>query len=268
MDNESIIDVNVSLGQWPTRRVPCDDPRRLVEKLREHNVAVAWAGSYDGLFHEDLAEVNNRLAANCRAITKLRLLPFGEINPLMPHWQQELQRCAEQHHMPGIRLHPNYHGYALDHPAFAQLLKSAVEKGLMVQIAVLMEDERMMHPLMRVTPVDLVPLTAAVQQTPGLRLVLLNALKASPDENLIRLLNAGQVYCEIAMLEGAGGLEQLVTVIPAERILFGSHSPALYFESALFKLRESALPPPHLRAITQQNAARLYQNGAHPGTKE
>ena len=49
------------------RRVPCDEPEQLVAKLRAHNVVEAWAGSYDGLFHDDLTGVNNRLAEACRA---------------------------------------------------------------------------------------------------------------------------------------------------------------------------------------------------------
>jgi predicted TIM-barrel fold metal-dependent hydrolase len=259
LPDHPIIDVNITFGQWPTRRVPCDEPRRLVEKLREHNVVEAWAGSYDGLFHEDLTGVNNRLAAVCRALTNVRFHPFGEVNPLLPNWEDELQRCAKHHRMPGIRLHPNYHGYALDHPEFAKLLRLAAEEKLIVQLAVLMEDDRMMHPLMRVPPVDLAPLAAIVQQTPGLRLVLLNALKGQRDANFLRLLNAGNVYCEIAMLEGAGALEQLVTEIPAERILFGSNAPGFYFESSLLKMKESILPAPHVRAITQDNARQLLK---------
>jgi predicted TIM-barrel fold metal-dependent hydrolase len=257
MENAPIIDVNVSLGQWPTRRVPCDEPHRLVEKLREHNVAEAWVGSYDGLLHDDLTSVNNRLAADCRAMTGVRFVPIGEVNPLLTNWRHELERCADHHRMPGIRLHPNYHGYTLDHPEFASLLQTSAEKRLIVQLAVLMEDERMMHPLMRVPPVDLASLAALVRQTPQLRLVLLNAMKLPRDEQFLALFNSGQVYCELAMLEGAGALQQLVAEIPVERILFGSHAPSLYFESAVLKLKESALPAPHTRSIKQGNARQL-----------
>jgi predicted TIM-barrel fold metal-dependent hydrolase len=192
----------------------------------------------------------------------VRYLPFGETNPLLPGWQDELERCADHHRMPGIRLHPNYHGYSLDDPRFARLLTLAAEKNLIVHLAVLMEEDRMMHPLMRVAAVDLAPLAAVVERTAGLRLVLLNALKGARDESVSRLFTAGGVYCEIAMLEGAGALEQLITEIPADKILFGSHAPSLNFESALLKLKENTLPAPHLRAITQANARRLRREEA------
>jgi hypothetical protein len=80
--------------------------------------------------------------------------------------------------MPGIRLHPNYHGYGLDSPAFARLLRLATDLGLIVQLALVMEDERVMHPRLRVAPVDPAPLAKIVKQTPALRLILLNALTA------------------------------------------------------------------------------------------
>lgn len=253
-----IVDVNITLGQWPLRRVPCDELSALVAKLRAHDVVEAWAGSYDGLFHENVTAVNDRLVESCHRQSDVKLVPFGEINPLAANWEEELSRCAGTHHMPGIRLHPNYHGYKLDHPNFARLLRAAAERQMIVQLVVQMEDARMMHPLLRVPPVDLAPLHKQLAQAPGVKLLLLNALAtASRNDQLYKLLDAGDVYVEIAMLEGVGGIENVLKDIPIERLLFGSHAPSMYFESAALKLRESALGGGNLEAISRTNAQRL-----------
>jgi predicted TIM-barrel fold metal-dependent hydrolase len=275
--NGPIVDVNINLSRWPCRRLPHDETASLVENLRTHGVVEAWAGSFDGLLHKNLAAVNNRLAHECRTHTGIRLIPFGSVNPLLPDWEEDLRRCVEQHHMPGIRLHPNYHGYKLDHPSFSRLLKLAAEHRLLVALAVIMEDERTMHPLLPVPPVNLDPLPALVTQTPGLRLILLNALSgfSSPSrsplppgrkgqgegnsrgETLVTLVRSGEVYVEIAMLERVAGVANLLNVVPHERVLFGSHAPFFYFESALLKLKESALSAEQLKALQEENARRL-----------
>jgi predicted TIM-barrel fold metal-dependent hydrolase len=253
-----IIDVNITLGQWPMRRVACDRIDVLVEKLRAHDVRAAWAGHFDGLFHADLSAVNNRLVQLCRSQAGVSVVPFASINPAASNWEAELDRCVSVHHIRGVRLHPAYHDYTLDHPHFARFLAAAAERKVVVQLAVLMEDARMMHPLLRVPPVDIGPLDKLVSQTPGLRLVLLNALTgASRTDKLYRLTNAGDVYVEIAMLETLAGLENLVKDISLERILFGSHSPSFYFEAAILKLQEANLPVGHTRVILSENARRV-----------
>jgi predicted TIM-barrel fold metal-dependent hydrolase len=252
-----LIDVNVYLSRWPMRRVQFDETAALVAKLRAQGVTQACAGSFDGLLHKDLARVNARLADECRRHGRRVLMPFGSVNPNSPDWEEELRRCADEHRMPGVRLHPNYHGYKLDDPEFARLLRLAADRGLIVQLAVVMEDERMMHPLLRVEPVDTSSLANLVKQTPGLRLVLLNALRTLRGQPLLDVVAAGEVYVEISMLEGVGGVGKLLTQLPVDRILFGSHAPLFYFESALLKLKESALSDAQLDAIRRANAQRL-----------
>jgi hypothetical protein len=295
-----IIDTNITLGQWPTRRVPCDNLQSLLSKLRAHKVNHAWASHYDALFHNELTEVNNTLAKLCAPRVPLappvlspnqqklshveqsphqlaatqgatagspssvhpapQLIPFGSINPLQPNWQSELDRCQTTHHMPGIRLHPNYHNYKLDHPAFAAFLAAAAERKYIVQLTVQMEDARMMHPLMRVPTVDLTPLEKLLKQTPTVRLILLNALTTpARTDQLARLMQLGNVYTDIASVETLAALEAVLKNLPPDRILFGSHTPMFYFESAYLKLQESNLPATHLRAIAHENAQRLLQ---------
>ena len=161
--------------------------------------------------------------------------------------------------MPGIRLNPNYHGYNLDDPVFTRLLELATSLHLIVTMAMIMEDERIMHPLLRVPPVDPSPLTEIVSHIPGLRLVLLNAMPVRNlrGEKLHKLLNAGDVFVEIAMLEGMGGVNKLLNEVAVDRVLFGSNAPSFYFESASLKLQESSLDESKLRAIRSANARRL-----------
>ena len=252
-----IIDVNVSRSRWPFRRLTGDEPADLVSRLRKKNVTQAWAGTFDGLLHKDLAAANARLARDCRTHGAGFLAPFGSINPKLPDWQEDLRRCHEEHHMPGIRLHPNYHGYRLDDPAFRALLKLAAARKLIVQLALCMEDERTQHPLLRLPPVDPAPLVELVAGEPQLRLVLLNCSPTFPVERLQRLSAAGQVYFDFAMLERVGTVARLAAQVSFPRVLFGSNYPLYYFESALLKVRESDLTEAQAKAVFEDNARRL-----------
>jgi uncharacterized protein len=254
-----LIDVNVSLSHWPSRRLPCDEPAALVARLRRGGVTQAWAGTFDALLCQNINAVNDRLAQQCRTNGGGLLIPFGSINPLLPGWEDELQRCAQQHHMPGIRLHPNYHGYKLDHPALAQLLSMAARRGLIVQLALCMEDERNAQRMLSVPPVDPAPLARLVKKKAGLRLMLLNAKSPLGVAPLMGLPGAAELYLEIAMLEGVAGLETLLRRVPPSRVCFGSHAPFFSFESARLKLKESILSDQQLQAICTANAERLLR---------
>jgi len=255
-----IVDTNVSLGQWPFRRIPGDTPADLVARLKRRHVVQAWAGSFEGVFHRDLTSANARLAKVCAAAGPEFLLPFGSVNPKSPGWREDLRFCHEVHGMRGIRLHPNYHGYALADTEFSDVLREACDRKLIVQLVLAMEDERTQHPLMRVPPVDPTQLARILRGVPDVRLVVLNRVRTPAGEALVELARAGEVYFDVAMIEGAGCAGELLSVISEKRMVFGSHAPFQYFESALLKIKESGITGEWEAAVLAGNARRLSSN--------
>jgi len=252
-----IIDTNVYLSRWPFRRLPGDETPDLVARLRKRDVVQAWAGSFDGILHKDIGGVNSRLAADCDTHGKGFLTPFGSINPKLPDWQEDVRRCAEDYRMRGIRLHPNYHGYELKDPVFAELLHAAADSGLIVQLVVGMEDIRTQHPLVRVPPVDLSPLPQIVKRQPATRLMLLNWWPALRVQQIRTIADAGTLYFDFAMLEGIEGVARLVEQVSSERVLFGSNFPLFNFEAAILKMQESGLPEGTKGMLFEGNAKRI-----------
>jgi predicted TIM-barrel fold metal-dependent hydrolase len=252
-----MIDVNAYLSHWPFRRLPLDEPAALEAKLRGLGVRRAWAGSFDGLLHRDVSAVNSRLTTLCRAGGGDFFVPVGTVNPLLPDWQEDLRRVAELHRMPGIRLHPNYHGYTLDDSRFASLLEQAAARGLFVQLVRTMEDERTQHPLVRVPHVDLAPLVPLVEKLTKLRLIVLNGFRALRPEQIDDLAATGRAWFDIATLEGAAGVDKVVKQVGPDRLVFGTYAPFFVPESAVLKLQESALAGQVERAIKSENAERI-----------
>ena len=120
----------------------------------------------------------------------------------------------------------------------------------------------MMHPLLRVPPTDPAPLAGVVKQIPGLKLVIVNGLRTLRDKALVDLVNAGDVSVEIAMLDALNGVGDVLLNLPPGRLLFGSHAPLFYFESAALKLQESPLTDAQLRAVRFESAQRLLPDSA------
>lgn len=246
-----LADCHVYLGSNPFRQLGAENAAEFIQGLARRGVTEAWAGAFEGLLRRDVANVNRELAQACQSSI---LRPCGTVNLSLPDWQDDVKRCAEDHGMRAIRLHPNYHGYDLKAPAFRELLPLAAKHRLLVQLVAQMENERTQNPQVRVTPVDLKPLSGILQEMKESRIMLLNANAAM----LLRhLQECPNVWSDFAMIEGVGGVETLLKTWPLERLVFGSFAPVFYWESARLKMQESALNAPQSSAVQWQNAAAL-----------
>lgn len=249
-----IVDSNVSLFEWPFRRLPLHSVEVLVRKLRQLGIEQAWAGSFEGILHRDVSAVNRRLTESCGQWQEL--IPIGSVNPELPGWEEDLRQCHEVHGMPGIRLHPGYHGYTLDDSRFIHLLKLATAAGLFVQIAASVEDVRTQHAKLRVPDVDLAPLPGVISQTPGVRLQILNCRPGG--QAFEELAKIPDVVFDTARVDSTDGVPQLVKLLSPERVLLGTHAPFLIPEAALIRVHESGmLSEAELRAVFAGSAERF-----------
>jgi predicted TIM-barrel fold metal-dependent hydrolase len=87
--------------------------------------------------------------------------------------------------------------------------------------------------------------------------VLLNAVRDLRSPMLKRLLATEGIWIDLAMLEGAAGIERLIAQVGPDQLLFGSHTPFYYAEAAHLKFTESVLTPQQAEAIREGNARRL-----------
>lgn len=248
-----ITDTNVSLFHWPYRRLPLDEPERLVKKLRELGITQAWAGSFEGLLHRDISAVNHRLVEVCGKFPELKAV--GEINPTLPGWEQELERCAQRYRMHAVRIHPNYHGYQLADERFRRLLQIVASRGLLLQCAIAMEDTRTQHESLQVPDVDWQPLLKILGTVPKARIQILNARLRGPQ--LEAMEKCPGVFYDTARIESTDGVATMLSSVARGRVLFGSHAPFLILEAALIRVGESQLPDPDLQQIMHQNAEAL-----------
>jgi len=251
-----IIDTNVSLFQWPFRRLPLDETEMLVNKLQSLGVSEAWAGSFEGILHRDIAGVNQRLADACDA--QPELIPIGSINLELPGWEDDLDQCVKKHNMPGIRLHPNYHGYTLNDPRFTELLKRATAVGVFVQVAASMEDTRTQHAMLQVKDVDLAPLPAIMKDIPGAVVQILNYKPRPP--LLVKLAAIPGIFFETSRVDGTDGIAQLLQTVSADRVMVGTHAPFFIPEAVLIRIVESNLSEDDLRLLLSDNAKELREN--------
>lgn len=264
-EGPEIIDSNVHLFDWPFRKLKHAGAKALVAKLRRHRISKAWAGSFEAVLHKQLDPVNRRLAEECQAQSDGMLVPIGSVNPAWPDWDEDLRRCHEQYKMPGIRLYPAYHGYALDDAEFARLLAEAVRRKLLVQITLRLEDERVHHQALVIGAVDVGPLVELLKRLPEAKVQLINSAGPLLGNQVPALVRDTKIAFDIAATEGNGGVGRLIEgknpsykgAIPVERLLFGSHAPYFPCESALLKLFESPLSREQLEKLMHANARGL-----------
>jgi len=249
----SLIDTSVFAGYWPFRCLSHREPKELKEHLRAQGVEQAWVSSAEAILYPDPMQGNRPL------LTAVKdddfFVPVTLVDVSLATWREDVEECLGHGGSRVLKVTPNYHSYSLDHPAVDELAALAGEMNVPLCIQVRMMDERSHHPLMKVPGVAPAQIVELAARHPETRFLVCAAYMIE----LRTLRQAENVWCEISHVESSQSLIVAMRHFPWQRLVFGSHSPFLYFEAVRQKLEVKTEGPTvqQIDAIKRHNALTL-----------
>jgi len=199
-------------------------------------VRQAWVSSLEAVFRSDYLDCYRELVGRVRQVGR-RLKPALTLNPSYPGWEEDLAGALSIAKPVAIRLHPNYHGYALTDERALGLLRRSAKLDLPVLVAVRLQDERLHHPACQVPAVPVKQIIEAKRQVRGLRLIA-TMVRAAEAETL---LATSGISCDISGCQQRAMVAKLTARFGAERVLFGSGYPLQYLNTAVWVARDATL---------------------------
>ena len=261
-----LIDINAWLGTWPFRSLRDNTPDTLVARLDRSGIDKAVVSYIEAAFHRHPQSANERLARDVEPHGD-RLIPVGTINPLSPHWEDDLTSCIDLG-MKGIRLFPHYHNFQTDGAESRSVVQACAQCNFPVFIPHRLEDTRQHHWMDPGQSVDLTQLANLVAAVPDAAIIIPNArpLARSPlwmredlrDLNWYFDLSLAEIH--YGLHKSTNGMKDLGYMIEeggANHILFGTHLPFSYAGPALVKLAILPVDEETLEDIKYRTAAKL-----------
>lgn len=249
----TVTDTSVFCGHWPFRKLPYRTQGELKEHLSGRGVREAWVASLDAILYPDPMRGNAPLAETVSRDPFF--VPVAVIDVTLAQWRRDARACLEQLGFRALKLTPNYHSYSLSETNADVLADLAGEAGVPVCIQTRMMDERTHHPLMKVPAVPAAEIAGLARRHPRTRF-----LACSADNGMLKTF-AGieNIWSELSFIENRNTLFKAIGVAGAKRIVFGSHSPLLYFEASSAKLSSDPadVPAEQIEAVCVKNAAEL-----------
>ncbi len=249
----TLIDTSVFCGHWPFRRLSHRTPESLKLHLKAKAVSQAWVAAAEAILCPDPMQANEPLFEAIQGDDFF--VPVAVIDVTLATSLHDGERCLREWGCRALKLFPNYHGYDLADPRVGELVELARGADATVCVQLRMMDERSHHPLMKVPDVPATDVADLAKEHPGARFLACGAYQA----NLKPLGEAANVWAEISLVESEQALKTAVDALGPDRVVFGSHSPLLYFEAVAAKLDVDPIDvsPEVIHAVGEANARAL-----------
>ena len=253
-----MIDANAYIGKWPFRQLRYTTHIALLDKMDALGIEKAVVSSLENVFYKDQLAGNRHLHSEVHHHAD-RLLPAFTINPMFPGWEEDLAICVREFGMRVMRLHPNYHQFALDSAEGAAVLEAARVHNFVVILTTGLEDTRHHHPLVKVPDVPSAQVAAAVSAFPDVRFLVAAEKFTGINAVWSESTHTENLHFEISRVQGpVGDIEKLCGTLGADRVFLGTNLPLHVPEAATLAIAHANITADARRMIEQENAARLF----------
>jgi len=239
-----MLDATAFVGRWPFYPAAAGDGRGLLAMMDRLGIERALVSPLNAVLYKDPDEGNEELWREV-SLAPDRLLPVPCLNPTYPGWPAALERCIAAGAR-GIRLHPNYHCYAVNGAAAKDLACACAESGLFLALTLRLQDERQHHPRAMVPAVKVGEAAELVGYSPPKTRFLISM--ARPAEMVALAGAAGarrHLWFDTAGVQGPENVwERLTQAGLGNRLLFGTAWPLQYEAVAVAKATSMAMAEP------------------------
>jgi predicted TIM-barrel fold metal-dependent hydrolase len=244
-----VIDVSVLVGASPLLQPAAaygiDAAQR---ELTAHQISTALLATRTGATYR--TEVGNDLALSAAGShAGLQILPLATLNPRQYlDWPAELDRALAAG-VAGIRFFPDEQGWTLDSEAFQAMTRRVRGRlPLLVPVSQFGDASR---------------IGRATAEIDG-PVVLVGGHYTQLGDCLAALKRWSHLHLETSRLGQFRGVETVVSEVGAERLLFGSGTPARPIQASLNAVLAAHISDREKRAILANNSSRLFGLPALP----
>ena len=246
-----LIDCNVSFGFWPFQKFRLDTPAKLARQLENKGVSRGLVSAVESVLYPDPAVYNGILAKKLSGYDSL--VPIRVVNPLLGNWREELDK-VDRRRAKVIKIVPNYHQYELADACFEKLAGESSERGMNLLVQMRVEDERAQYAGMKTPGVDVDELIKAAKKFPDINFICL----CPYFREAVALANSAKnIYVDISFVESSDTLADLTGKVGAEQVVFGSHTPFLYTDGAVMKIKSASISKKDIKMIGSGNIRKL-----------
>ncbi|MEZ5276970.1 MAG: hypothetical protein R3F07_11370 [Opitutaceae bacterium] len=250
---DPLIDTNVCFGEWPFGTVGITNAAKLRQRLTAAGIGTALVSHVAPIFNPEPDHGNQRLFTALRKQDDLIAIPV--VSPVLRGWEDLLDRYREQQGIRAIKVFPNFHRFSLTGPAMDRLVDYVRSHDLKLMVNIRMVDERHQYFGLKIAGVRVRDLASFSRRHGDFKYLCLGLYRP---EILELAEKCGNFLTDFSFADWQYLIEELLGKLPAERIVFGSHTPLMVTQANVDHLRCSGIAKSTMRKIGSANAKRFF----------